>query len=248
MVPSDALRVVTWNVWFNHWQRELRWHALWRELTAQAPDVVCLQEVVPEHMASRELRALRERGWWVSDERLRGYDVLLLSRRPVLASERVPLVSIMGRELLLVRLDTRPAITIATVHLESTDRMTDFRCRQLADIHAALAGVSEALLVGDMNFPAGERPEARCLPDYADVWQALRPDEPGFTVDTEVNLMRSLITPGHKQARIDRVFHRGPAWRPTSIERLGTRPLPDDPDDPYLFVSDHFGLRVDLTP
>ncbi len=243
---SDELRVVTWNVWFNKWQRELRQRALWRVLAALKPDVVCLQEVVPAHLDGPEIRDLRDRGWWISEQTTRDYGVILVTRRPVRASERIPLPSVMGRELLVVQLDTRPAITVATVHLESTPRMTGSRCRQLRDIHARLADEPEVLLVGDMNFPAGDRPEAACLPDWTDVWQALRPEDPGFTVDTDENMMRKLMKTGDRRERIDRALFRGDRWLIKRIDRLGTSPLPDDPDDPYLFVSDHFGLFIDL--
>lgn len=241
-----GLRVVTWNVWFNSWERELRQRALWAEIAASEADIVCLQEVVPEHLAGPELSELRDRGYWISDERIHGYDVIVVSRRPVLASERVPLPSVMGRELLVVRLDTRPALTVATVHLESTAAMTATRCRQLTEIQSWLAGESDVLLVGDMNFPDGARPEAEILAGWTDAWQRCHPGDPGFTVDSEVNAMRAQVKPGDKQARIDRVFHRGDGWRVEGIERLGTRPCAFDPPLAPIFVSDHFGLRVDL--
>jgi len=53
----------------------------------------------------------------------------------------------------VVRLDTRPTLTVATVHLESTVGMTERRCRQLAEVHSWLAPEDEVLLLGDMNFP-----------------------------------------------------------------------------------------------
>lgn len=240
------MRVVTWNVWFGEWERERRWQALWATIATRRPDVICLQEVMPEHLDGPELRRLRDAGWWVSDEHLLHYDALLLTQLPVAEHERLSLPSVMGRRLVLARLATTPAITIATVHLESTDRMTAPRCRQLADIHARLAREpNDVLLVGDMNFPAGDRPEAAQLPDWRDVWADLHPGDPGYTVDSKKNFMRALMKPGTKQARIDRVFHRGGLWRPTEILRLGTRSLPGDPT---LYISDHFGLEVDLTP
>ena len=42
--------------------------------------------------------------------------------------------------------------------------------------------------------------------------------------------------------RIDRVFVRSRAWRPTAIELVGTAPF----DDAGTFVSDHFGIEVAL--
>ncbi len=241
---AHRLRAVTWNVWFNDWHRVRRQQALWAELTAADPDVVCLQEVVPQHLAGPEILALRERGYWVSDPQIARYDVLLLTRLPVHSHERVRLPSIMGRELLVVRLATVPALTIATVHLESTKSMTERRCRQLAEINTALAGEHNVLLMGDMNFPdEPARPEAALLSAWTDVWPQHHPGDPGYTVDPEVNEMRAMLKPDNKQARIDRVFHRGGPWQVDAITRLGTRPFLAEPP---LFISDHFGLQVDL--
>lgn len=194
-----GLRVVTWNVWFNSWERELRQRALWAEIAENDPDIICLQEVIPAHLAGPELDDLRDRGYWVSDEPIDRYDVVMATRRPVLESERVPLPSIMGRNLLVVRLDTRPALTVATVHLESTAEMTARRCRQLTEIDARLASEADVLLLGDMNFPDGARPEAAILAGWTDVWTACHPGDPGFTVDSEVNAMRAQIKPGTKR-------------------------------------------------
>ena len=207
---------------------------------------MCLQEVVRQHLAGPEISALRDRGYWVSDDRIDGYDVILVTRRPVLTSERVALPSVMGRQMLVVRLDTRPTLTVATVHLESTAARTETRCRQLAEIQRCLAQEGDVLLLGDMNFPDGERPEAAMLGGWTDVWPQFHPGDPGFTVDSEVNEMRAQIKPGGQRARIDRVFHRGAGWRALGIERLGTQPCAYDPPLAPVFVSDHFGLRVDL--
>jgi tyrosyl-DNA phosphodiesterase 2 len=244
-MPAKALRVVTWNVWFGQWAQEQRQTALWAELERLAPDVICLQEVVPEHLAGPQIERLRERGWWVSDEVIFDYDVVTLTRRPVSASERVSLPTTMGRELLITRLRTEPPLTIANVHLESTSDETECRLRQLERISASLAEEPDVVLLGDMNFPAlADRPENRPLAGWTDAWAQLRPAEPGYTIDSEINRMRWLHKRKHDQRRIDRVFHRLQRWRVSNIEVIGRAPLPDDP---LTFISDHFGLCVDLT-
>jgi tyrosyl-DNA phosphodiesterase 2 len=244
-MPARTLRIVTWNVWFGHWAREQRQAALWAELERRRPDVVCLQEVVPEHLSGPEIERLRDLGHWVSDEAIFDYDIVTLSRRPVHASERVTLPSMMGRELLIVRLATDPPLTIANVHLESSSEETECRVQQLERIAACLADeAADVLLLGDMNFPALEdRPENRALAGWTDAWAQLRPDEPGYTIDTRINRMRWLHKRKHDQRRIDRVFHRCRGWRVANIEVIGQTPLPDDS---LTFISDHFGLCVDL--
>jgi tyrosyl-DNA phosphodiesterase 2 len=241
-----SLRLVTWNVWFGQWLREQRQVALWAELDRQKPDVICLQEVCAEHLAGPEIERLRELGYWVSNDDIYYYDVVTLTRLPVTGSERVELPTMMERELLITRLRTDPPLTVANVHLESTASETEARVQQLERITATLADESDVLLVGDMNFPAlADRPENAPLAGWTDAWAQLRPEEPGYTMDTTINRMRWLFKRKKDHRRIDRVFYRCQHWRPTSIELLGQTPLPEDH---LTFVSDHFGLCVDLVP
>ncbi|MCA9688911.1 MAG: endonuclease/exonuclease/phosphatase family protein [Myxococcales bacterium] len=244
-MDGRALGLVTWNVWFDRRERSRRRRALWREIEALDPDVICLQEATPEHVEGPEVAAARARGYWISDAALVDYDVVTLARLPARERVRVPLPSMMGRSLLVTRLAVDPPLTIATVHLESTAAMTELRVRQLELICEALADEPCVALVGDMNFPPGDRPEAAPLVGWRDAWAELRPDEPGYTVDSHVNEMRFVSTGRHKQVRIDRVFLRGDGWRVASIERLGVTALPDDP---LTFPSDHFGLYAELQP
>lgn len=238
-----SLRIVTWNVWFGQFQQRARQRALWEQLEAVDPDVVCLQEMIPEHLDGPEIERWCARGYWLSDAHIMGYDVVMLSRIPVRHHERLPMVTVMGRSLLMARLATEPPLMVATIHLESTAPMTETRVRQLQDINARLASEPDVVLVGDMNFSDDAPDETAQVEHWTDAWPRLRPGEPGFTVDSHVNEMRYVSKQRHVQRRIDRVFQRGEGWRLRSIERLGTEPLPGDP---LTFVSDHFGLMVDL--
>ena len=235
---------MTWNVWFGSWMREEREVALWEQLDALEPDVICLQEVVPEHLLGAALTRRRERGDWLSAESIHDYDVLLLSRLLPRSHERVELPSCMGRALELARLPTQPPLTVATVHLESTRHEQAARIEQLGIIVEQLAGEPNVVLVGDMNFPPGDPAEAR-VRGWTDAWIELRADEPGYTVDSQTNLMRRMTKPKPKRERIDRVFVRGEAWKVTKIERLGMEPI--TPGDLSTYVSDHFGLLVELS-
>ncbi len=237
------LRVVTWNVWFGEWNAARRQEALWAELARLEPDVICLQEMTQEHLDRPELHARRFGGEWISDAHINGYDVITLARVPVRRSERLPLVSVMGRNLLVTRLDIDPPLTVATVHLESTAPMTEYRVRQLNDINSFLAAEPDVLLVGDMNFADGSRPEESAITGWRDAWRELRPDEPGYTLDSERNKMRGWTKPGTKRARLDRALLQSERWRFTEIERLGTQALPEDP---LTHISDHFGLLLEL--
>ena len=237
------LTLVTWNIWFGEWERGARWRALWDRLDALSPDVICLQEVVPEALATGEIGELRRRGYWISDEKLLGYDVLVVARAPVETHTRIPLPTQMGRELLAVRLAGAPPLTVATVHLESLAHSTPVRVAQLERIVAELGPEQDVVLVGDMNFPDGDREETAALAGFVDAWPSLHGDDPGYTVDSRVNEMRYVQTGKHKQARLDRVMLRSARWRVAHVERIGLEPLEDDP---LTFVSDHFGLCARL--
>jgi tyrosyl-DNA phosphodiesterase 2 len=99
------------------------------------------------------------------------------------------------------------------------------------------------VLVGDMNFSDDAPAETACMQGWHDAWPELHPGDPGFTVDSHINALRFMSKRKHVRKRIDRVFWRGDDWRVASIERLGTEPLEGDP---LTFVSDHFGLVVEL--
>jgi endonuclease/exonuclease/phosphatase family metal-dependent hydrolase len=242
--PPRALRVLTWNVWFGGHMFDERAAALLAELGRRQPDVVLLQEVTPELLATITLTPWVRARYALSDARggtLGGYGVLLLSRQPVRRMTQLELPSRMGRSLLVAELAC--GLTVATVHLESTDPCDAERAAQLRIVQPHLAALSpDVLLAGDMNFTPDHPLENAALdPSFVDVWPALHAD-PGYTVDTDVNTMRYQVRARRTQKRIDRVFLRSAAWRADAIHIVGTSPI----DELGTFVSDHFGLEARL--
>jgi tyrosyl-DNA phosphodiesterase 2 len=248
----DALSCATFNVWFGEAHLEARCLALMALLEEHRPDVIALQEVTLPFLAG-----LRSSAWVQSEYLLSdfmgatlsnaSYGVVLMSRLPVDSIELHDLPSRMGRKLLLARvLVNDTPLAVGTVHLESLRESAPYRGRQLAQIFRTLKGERDAILMGDFNFCSTWPEEQACLdPEYTDVWAALRANEPGYTADTDVNLMLA-ETSEEKRVRYDRVLVRSgtPGWAPQSVELLGTAPIA--PDLPEVFPSDHFGLLVRL--
>ena len=243
--PSARLdvRLLTWNVWFEGYMFDERRGALLAELQRRGADVIALQEVT-----QTLLDALLEEPWvraayQVSELRVRGYDVVILSRLPILRMSKVVLPTFMGRRLVVAELAC--GLDVATVHLESTRGEAMTRAAQLRIIQPALAERNEdVVLIGDMNFEPGAPAEHAVLdPAFVDVWPALRPGEPGYTMDTDVNTMLLQVRRTLSHKRYDRVFVRSPHWRVRSIELIGTQPI----DIAGTFVSDHFGLEAVFT-
>lgn len=239
--PVDV-RLLTWNVWFGGHMFDERRDALLAELQRRRADVIVLQEVTQELLLALLDEPWLRAAYHVSEREVAMYDVVILSRLPVRRIVRLELPTEMGRRMLVAELGC--GLAVATVHLESTQEEARARAAQLAILQPALADrYEDVVLAGDMNFKPGDPVETAALdPTFVDVWPALRPDEPGYTVDTDINTMRLQVksTPTHK--RIDRVFARSSRWRARSIELVGTRPLDDD----GTFISDHFGLETVL--
>jgi tyrosyl-DNA phosphodiesterase 2 len=239
--PID-LRIITWNVWFGGHMFEQRGRALLAELGRRRADVIALQEVTAPLLAAIHDEPWVRAAYHVSELDLLGYDVVMLARVPVIEMRTLPLPTEMGRRLLVGRLAC--GLDVATVHLESMRGRDPERAEQLRIIQPALAELSDdVVLLGDMNFePDAPLENAALDPSFVDVWPALRPDDPGFSVDSIRNPMRLRVLGKETRKRIDRVFARTRRWRPEAIELLGTAPI----DDAETFVSDHFGLQVEL--
>jgi endonuclease/exonuclease/phosphatase family metal-dependent hydrolase len=237
------VRVLTWNVYFGGHMFEERAEALVAELLRRRPEVIALQEATLELML--RLRGLVEAGYECSDEAgaslVYGYGVVLFARVPVRGFRFFDLPTEMGRSLVTAELAS--GLTVATVHLESIDVTRPARLAQIAAIQDRLARKDDVVWVGDMNFRPDDPEQAALDPAWVDVWPALHPDDPGYTVDTELNAMRFQLKSKPTHKRIDRVFVRSARWQPRTIERVGTTAIDSD----GTFVSDHFGLEVDLT-
>ena len=236
----ERLRLVTYNVWFGEYCRDQRQLALLELLHAQDADVIGLQEATPELVEKIEGAAWLE-AYAKSDLDVHPHGLLCLSRVPVREFVRHSLPSMFGRELLVAELD---GLAVGIVHLESTRGLAEQRARQLRRIFPGLARYSDVALMGDFNFCSTSEENAQLDPAYVDVWPHLRPHEPGWTEDTDLNRMRKELSRKEKQVRFDRLLLRSPSWTPSSIELLGTDPL--SPEQPALFPSDHFGLCAEL--
>lgn len=249
---ADAISCVTFNVWFGERHFEARCLALMELLEKHRPDVIALQEVTIPFLAGLRSSAWVRREYLVSDFMgstlaSASYGVVLLTRLPVESMELHDLPTRMGRKLLLARLLVNDApLAVGTVHLESLPDSAPYRGRQLAQIFKTLKRENDAILMGDFNFCSSWPEEQACLdPEYEDVWPALRGSEPGYTADTDLNLMLA-ATSEEKRVRYDRVLVRSgaPGWVPHSVELLGTGPIAADL--PEVFPSDHFGLFARL--
>lgn len=250
---GTSLDVATWNTWFQGPDADARHAGLLACLERVKPDVLMLQEVTVPLLAKLCAAPWLREGWRFvrtafREDTIPAHGLVLFTRLPLAEARIVRLKTYMGRRLLLARCRTSGGdLELATVHLESMKNYGDVRAQQLATLFAELEPSRDALVGGDFNFCSSDAVEnARLDARFADLWPALRHDEPGYTQDTAANPMLARAKKAEKRVRIDRLLLRsdGPArWKARSIELLGTAPAGGRGD---LYPSDHFGLLARL--
>jgi tyrosyl-DNA phosphodiesterase 2 len=238
----DHLTLTTFNIWFDDYHADVRYRAICDRLRDLTADVMVFQEVTPaavEVFCAQPWIRADYLAAHVTGGRAGNYGMLLLSRLPLdrVTYRRLP--TRMSRGLLRADLTVGgEALAVGSVHLDSGKRSVRLRGRQLRTVYRTFGGAADAVLLGDFNMRDAENGRIRA--PYLDVWPALRPDEPGFTEDTSINLMRLASKNKHRHVRFDRVLVKGGRWAPAAIGLLGTEPV--SAALPRVFPSDHFGL------
>jgi endonuclease/exonuclease/phosphatase family metal-dependent hydrolase len=151
-------------MWFDKKNRAQRTETLLNEVRFYDPDIVALQEVVPESLEI--IIAKMQPTYYIIGVNPSGfpagYDTLILSKFPPIEWDRYYLPKTkMGRNLLLATLQTQTRqITVGTFHLESvffpkTKEAEDLKESQLKYIYAI--SPMNSILMGDTNLPLSKR-------------------------------------------------------------------------------------------
>jgi len=242
-----ALRVATFNVWFDAFENDLRGRAVLEILERESPDVIALEEVTQPFLDALLRAPWIRANYAVSrialDPTVR-YDVVMLSRLPVARFQAHTLTSQMGRMLHTVELVTTDGIVaVGGIHLESMRQMTPTRLVQIDECIPVLCRAPTAIWLGDFNAAPASEEDQRIRAAFRDAWEELV-TSPGYTRDTTQNAMLARIKDDRHQ-RIDRIFVKSDAFAPKSIRMLGTEPI--EGTEGQVFPSDHFGLVAELT-
>ena len=248
-VPS--LTLIAYNVWFSPFAFPERSIALLHIIHQYGADLIGLQEVT-----SGFLKVVLEQDWvregyFISDfqgSTVQPHGVLLLSRFPIRRLFLHELPSALDRKVLVADFilngqETKTGI----LHLESRGKNAQLRAKQLSEIFPFLEDAPHALLMGDFNFDPSLPDESSLIDSrYLDLWSELEPGKPGYTIDTDINIMRFQQKGEPRKVRFDRILlvTDPEGWRPGAIELLGTEPVRLEPQ--AVFPSDHFGLAARL--
>jgi endonuclease/exonuclease/phosphatase family metal-dependent hydrolase len=241
---DGKLSLLTWNVWFGLEKPHRRWTELLSIVGAARPDVIAFQEVTDPFLSMLRATPWVKKAYTLSDPRgetIEQYGTVIATR---MAQGRVdvhPLESGMGRKLVVVEADVGGlAWAFASVHLESLKPSATVRGRQLEKIFEILSPLENVVLMGDLNFCSSwEEENSRIPADYIDLWPTVRAEE-GFTVDWDLNPIRSREVGAWKRVRYDRILFRSAHVRPVKAELTGTEVIKGEVPD--LVPSDHFGV------
>ncbi|KNC49198.1 endonuclease/Exonuclease/phosphatase [Thecamonas trahens ATCC 50062] len=258
------------------YERKARFAALADAILAADPDFVCIQEATlwfkAQWLAHPELSA-RYLGSWPPNDHFAWYFTVTFVRLavPELDGPGVdlpvdvvrmaypPADTEQGRDLLYVRLGPPDGhgLVVGNVHMESavnagSDHKRLLQGRALIDrLSTFVAAGDDVWLMGDTNEcaeldPADSALNAAFRDVSLDTWSTLHSGDPGWTEDTDINIMRALFRPTAKHARLDRILLFQPSrFAPASIDRLGTIPFAHHASTNHpIFISDHFGLHA----
>jgi tyrosyl-DNA phosphodiesterase 2 len=245
-VRTDILTFVTFNTWFGNHYFDHRFRALMDILKDTDADIIGLQEMTHKSLKHLLKEEWVKKNYFISDltgTTIYPYGVVLLSRIPVKFLVLHPLTGAMERQVLIAEFHINgQKLLVGITHLESLRYSADIRSVQLDEIFTLLEYSDNSVLMGDFNFCSSWEENSNIDNRYSDIWKVLRANEPGYTEDTEINLMRQQMSREEKQVRFDRIICRSsvPGWKPTKIHRLGMKPI--SPEYPNIFPSDHFGL------
>jgi len=259
--PAGTLRIITWNVLFDPRDAGPRWNELFSLVVGEAPDVVCLQEVVPcfvrylysQSWASQYAMSDDGRGGSVApDGELLLIGKWLMTDTCTLAFSSRDLPSDQGRKLAICQLGS--FFAVGTAHFESMAGKAACRSEQVMIARSSFRHPTQlSILAGDFNcIDAEDDATMFALVDagWTDAWDsaATKPGGDGSTYDPSKN--RVAAVKGESVGRrLDRVFLKTSGGLSVCVQEawlLGTQSMSQDGSSEQLWPSDHFGVAVDI--
>lgn len=266
-----TLKLLTYNVYFDQLHQQQRFLEIIKIILTQKPDVVALQEITPNTFQMLLCHEPLLKEYHLStDQFVWPYNVVTLSRHPIIDSRRFPFPkSQMGRhiEMIQIMFQEKP-ITIANLHLESIFlHYRDFRqspesqqlkiqtkIDQFNYVFQKLPQITPdkpIFIMGDTNItpqdsdyfvvPKSQANQGKWV-DAVTTFQL--PEKYLLTYDYSKN---SLIR-GKFKSRSDRIYYRNPqnsgsdSFVPITFTIIGAEPIPGIKVCP----SDHFGLLLEF--
>ncbi|XP_050288514.1 uncharacterized protein LOC126727081 isoform X2 [Quercus robur] len=234
---SSAVKILSYNVWFQDLEIHKRMEALGELIQLHSPDVICFQGVTPDIY-----NIFKVSSWWNSYNCSASHQMaskrrnfcMQLSKLPVKSFSCKPFSnSTMLRELWMAEIEVRgKLLTVSTSHLESPcpappkwDQMhSEERIAQAKEAVNFLKKFPNVVFCGDMNWDEKSDGKFPLSDGWIDAWADLRPGESGWTYDTVSNPMLSWNRP--LQKRPDRFICNLCDFKLIAIDMIGMEAIP----------------------
>jgi endonuclease/exonuclease/phosphatase family metal-dependent hydrolase len=178
LTPGGGLRIMTYNIRHG---AESSLESIAAVINGQSPDIVALQEVDMETNRSGGVDQAERLGqltgmYHFFQPALLDYDggqygLALLSRYPIISSQRIPLRSSGEQRILAlmeVEIDPDHVVPVGVTHFGTVGAAE--RQDQAADVKAVLAGQPWAVLAGDLNATPSEGAITSLKQQLSDAW------------------------------------------------------------------------------
>jgi len=231
------MRLLTYNIWFDHYRRDFRTLGVCREILNEEADIISLQEVTEESF--KILQKYLGKKYYFSKPLLeQSYDVLLLSKYPIIESVLQPFTnkesqSKMARNIHYILVENNNVLyKIITIHLES-DYRSRIKYHQLYEIFNNVKDEKNVIIMGDTNLP-----DEIDLPIYIkDVWiEDGQKEEIKNTFDYTKNDQIN----GKFKSRLDRIY-LSKDLHVNNLKMIGQEKIMNE-----AYISDHFGLLSNI--
>lgn len=257
----NEVSVISYNIWFDPEEEELRIQALTDIIKMYQPDVICLQEVKPSVLVKIQDKLKKEYKCSFPKKIRQTYGCVIITKHQIQSSIEFDYPnSQMGRGLQIISC-TFPLIDqeggvipfnlhFANSHFESVfkHKVNKEKIDQYGIVKDVLNTCDHVIFCSDTNAKVTEDKyflDTSELSHWSDVWEQIGTKKNKFTYDSYSNIYLMGKSAKYK-ARLDRIVYKSKILQPDHLELINYLSVPYD-----IEPSDHFGLfakfKISLT-
>lgn len=230
-IRNRMFRVLSYNVWFKDYKRMERTKELINRIKKNNPDLVCLQELIPETFEIIKTN-LNDYKYVFPKQFTDVYGCAIFSKYEMLLNEEHEFTSLMGRKLLTTVINFKDHnVVICNTHFESEfGNKNVTKIGQFKKTKSILNKIKEygpVILCADTNIMESDEKEFIVDKGWRDAWI-----ENGSLIDKQHTYYYY-----KKGSRLDRIIYNGPKLINFYLIKS---------TDKSVEASDHFGVMSDF--
>jgi len=248
---SQMVKIMSYNIWFDNTNRLERLESLIASITVHDPDIICLQEVIPDVYKALK-KILKEYKFTFPNKLETSYGCVIMSKHMIIESMEYEYTNTkMDRSLLVTKILVpciesdggmlMKEIIVGNTHFESLFRTkikNTVKLEQYREAESVLDAFYDdnrnVIFCADTNLLATEESEFFSS-SWKDAWQLKGNKDEQYTYDSFKNTNLCGRQIGKYKSRLDRILFKG-----SNIELLDYSMIQGIND--MIELSDHFGI------